>query len=221
MGIIGTGSGIDRSAPAARPASRPLRATGQDGRRDQRNRVSGLGVLRRHGHAASGRRLPAGPVADARPRRGAGPRPGDVLAGAPVDPSLHARHQRTRVGLHDPAARHAAIVCGARDARRSRWTSTTSSTRCPRSRARPSTSPTRRCWTPWPRLPAGYQEVVLLADVEEFTYKEIATMLEVPLGTVMSRLHRARRLLRAALVERAAHHGMRPSAVGRAEGGRT
>lgn len=70
-------------------------------------------------------------------------------------------------------------------------------------------------------LPAGYQEVVLLADIEEFTYKEIATMLEVPLGTVMSRLHRARRLLRAALAERAAHHGMRPSAVGKAEGGRT
>ena len=69
-------------------------------------------------------------------------------------------------------------------------------------------------------LPAGYQEVVLLADVEEFTYKEIATMLEVPLGTVMSRLHRARRLLRAALVERAPHHGWRSSAVRKAEGGR-
>jgi RNA polymerase sigma-70 factor (ECF subfamily) len=52
-------------------------------------------------------------------------------------------------------------------------------------------------------LPAGYQEVVLLADVEELTYKEIATMLEVPLGTVMSRLHRARRLLRVALAEHA------------------
>ena len=67
-------------------------------------------------------------------------------------------------------------------------------------------------------LPAGYQEVVLLADVEEFTYKEIATMLEVPLGTVMSRLHRARRLLRAALVERAPHHGWR--IVGRSQGRR-
>src|SRR5688572_14064104 len=52
-------------------------------------------------------------------------------------------------------------------------------------------------------LPAGYQEVVLLADVEELTYKEIATMLEVPLGTVMSRLHRARRLLRVALAAHA------------------
>jgi RNA polymerase sigma-70 factor, ECF subfamily len=68
-------------------------------------------------------------------------------------------------------------------------------------------------------LPAGYQEVVLLADVEELTYKEIATMLEVPLGTVMSRLHRARRLLRAALVENAPRQVRRLSPVRGAEGG--
>jgi RNA polymerase sigma-70 factor, ECF subfamily len=44
------------------------------------------------------------------------------------------------------------------------------------------------------RLPLEYQDVVLLADVEDLSYKEIAAMAQVPLGTVMSRLHRARRL---------------------------
>ena len=49
------------------------------------------------------------------------------------------------------------------------------------------------------RLPAQYQEVILLSDVEEFTYKEIASTLSVPIGTVMSRLHRGRALLRQEL----------------------
>jgi RNA polymerase sigma-70 factor (ECF subfamily) len=57
-------------------------------------------------------------------------------------------------------------------------------------------------------LPAGFQEVIILADVEEFSYKEIAAVLEIPIGTVMSRIHRARRLLRAALAEYAATQGI-------------
>ncbi|MDP9174746.1 MAG: sigma-70 family RNA polymerase sigma factor [Planctomycetota bacterium] len=44
-------------------------------------------------------------------------------------------------------------------------------------------------------LPDEYQEVMLLWGVEELSYKEIATMLDVPIGTVMSRLHRARQRL--------------------------
>jgi RNA polymerase sigma-70 factor, ECF subfamily len=47
------------------------------------------------------------------------------------------------------------------------------------------------------RIPAQFQEVVVLCDVEELTYKEIADSLGIPLGTVMSRLHRGRALLRA------------------------
>jgi RNA polymerase sigma-70 factor (ECF subfamily) len=58
------------------------------------------------------------------------------------------------------------------------------------------------------RLPTDYQEVVLLADVEDLSYKEIATMVQVPLGTVMSRLHRARRLLRTALSSYAGVRGI-------------
>jgi RNA polymerase sigma-70 factor (ECF subfamily) len=49
------------------------------------------------------------------------------------------------------------------------------------------------------RVPAPFQEVVVLSDVEELTYREIADALTIPLGTVMSRLHRGRALLRSEL----------------------
>lgn len=45
------------------------------------------------------------------------------------------------------------------------------------------------------KLPSGYKVVLLLAVVEEFAYKEIAAILQIPVGTVMSRLHRGRKLL--------------------------
>jgi RNA polymerase sigma-70 factor, ECF subfamily len=48
-------------------------------------------------------------------------------------------------------------------------------------------------------LPEQFRMAVLLADVEGFSYKEIADILEVPIGTVMSRLHRGRRALQKAL----------------------
>ena len=49
------------------------------------------------------------------------------------------------------------------------------------------------------RIPVRYQEVLLLSDIEDMTYKEIAQALGVPIGTVMSRLHRGRALLRLEL----------------------
>ena len=58
------------------------------------------------------------------------------------------------------------------------------------------------------RLPADYRAVVLLADVQEFSYKEIARMLDVPIGTVMSRLSRGRKLLREQLSELARSYGI-------------
>ena len=48
-------------------------------------------------------------------------------------------------------------------------------------------------------LPDKFRQIVWLAVVEEFTYREIAQQLEIPIGTVMSRLHRGRELLRMAL----------------------
>jgi RNA polymerase sigma-70 factor (ECF subfamily) len=45
-------------------------------------------------------------------------------------------------------------------------------------------------------LPVAYREALLLCEVEEMSYQEIATMLGIPIGTVMSRLSRARRALR-------------------------
>jgi RNA polymerase sigma-70 factor (ECF subfamily) len=58
-------------------------------------------------------------------------------------------------------------------------------------------------------LPDVFRMAVYYADVEGFRYKEIATIMDVPLGTVMSRLHRGRRQLRGLLAEVAANRGYR------------
>ena len=50
-------------------------------------------------------------------------------------------------------------------------------------------------------LPEQFRMAVLLADVEGFSYKEIAEILDIPIGTVMSRLHRGRRALEKRLYE--------------------
>lgn len=59
-------------------------------------------------------------------------------------------------------------------------------------------------------LPTTYREIIILRDIEGFTYQEIATMLGCPAGTVMSRLGRARGKLRALLV------GWQPKAAAKA-----
>ncbi len=58
------------------------------------------------------------------------------------------------------------------------------------------------------RLPEEYRSVVILALVEELPYKEIAATLSIPLGTVMSRLHRGRKLLQTQLLEYARKKGI-------------
>ena len=57
-------------------------------------------------------------------------------------------------------------------------------------------------------LPTQYREVVLLADVQGFSYKEIADILDIPDGTVMSRLHRGRAKLQKDLLEFASKRGL-------------
>ncbi|HKL14720.1 MAG TPA: sigma-70 family RNA polymerase sigma factor [Balneolaceae bacterium] len=57
------------------------------------------------------------------------------------------------------------------------------------------------------QIPEDFRTVVLLCDVEDFTYEEIANMLDVPIGTIRSRLHRGRNLLKAQLLEYAEDRG--------------
>ncbi len=57
-------------------------------------------------------------------------------------------------------------------------------------------------------LPDSFRMAVLLADVEGFSYKEIAEITDVPIGTVMSRIHRGRKALQKALVDREATRGL-------------
>ena len=57
-------------------------------------------------------------------------------------------------------------------------------------------------------VPQDFRAVVLLIDVEEFSYKEAAGILNVSIGTVMSRLSRGRRLLREKLVDLAQSYGI-------------
>jgi RNA polymerase sigma-70 factor (ECF subfamily) len=57
-------------------------------------------------------------------------------------------------------------------------------------------------------LPEEYQSVLLLWAVEDFSYKEIAAAVDVPIGTVMSRLHRARERLSVQLRDFAKSEGI-------------
>lgn len=57
-------------------------------------------------------------------------------------------------------------------------------------------------------LPEEYRAVVILALIEEMSYKEIASALSIPLGTVMSRLHRGRKMLQTSLLDYARRKGI-------------
>jgi len=56
-------------------------------------------------------------------------------------------------------------------------------------------------------LPMDFRTVILLCDIEGFTYEEIAKIIDIPIGTVRSRLHRARKMLKEKLKEYAASLG--------------
>ncbi len=56
-------------------------------------------------------------------------------------------------------------------------------------------------------LPVDFRTVILLCDIEGFTYEEISKIINVPIGTVRSRLHRSRNMLKEKLREYAAEYG--------------
>lgn len=60
-------------------------------------------------------------------------------------------------------------------------------------------------------LPENFRLPVLLADVEDFSYKEIAEILDIPIGTVMSRLHRGRKAMQKRLFDYAQARGLATS----------
>lgn len=64
-------------------------------------------------------------------------------------------------------------------------------------------------------IPEDFRLAVYLADVEGFSYQEIADIMKTPVGTVMSRLHRGRRLLRGLLSDYAETRGIRSPSKGR------
>jgi len=63
-------------------------------------------------------------------------------------------------------------------------------------------------------MPEDFRMAVYYADVEGFSYKQIAEIMETPVGTVMSRLHRGRKLLRDLLEDYAIERGLIPAVVG-------
>ena len=67
-------------------------------------------------------------------------------------------------------------------------------------------------------LPEQFRLAVLLGDVEGFSYKEIAEILDIPIGTVMSRLHRGRRALQKRLYEFGKERGLVPQTEGTPHG---
>ncbi|MGH8949905.1 MAG: sigma-70 family RNA polymerase sigma factor [Acidimicrobiia bacterium] len=64
-------------------------------------------------------------------------------------------------------------------------------------------------------LPENFRLPVLLADLEGFSYKEIAEILDIPIGTVMSRLHRGRKAMQKSLWEYAMKRGLVPEGAER------
>jgi len=57
-------------------------------------------------------------------------------------------------------------------------------------------------------IPGDFRAVILMVDIEEFSYKEAAEILAIPIGTVMSRLNRGRKLLRERLEQVARSYGI-------------
>ena len=58
------------------------------------------------------------------------------------------------------------------------------------------------------KVPDTFRDIIVMCDVEGFSYKEIASIMDIPMGTVMSRLHRGRKILRGELAVYAREYGL-------------
>ena len=67
-------------------------------------------------------------------------------------------------------------------------------------------------------IPEEFRLAVYFADVEGFAYKEISDIMNTPIGTVMSRLHRGRKMLRDMLADYAAERGFKAAVESTARG---
>ncbi len=62
-------------------------------------------------------------------------------------------------------------------------------------------------------MPHDFRDVIVLVDIGEFTYADAAQILDIPIGTVMSRLHRGRRILKKNLADKVGDRVMQPSTI--------
>ena len=181
--------------------------------------------VRRPGDAVRAPAVLRGAADDPQPGRRRGPRAGHVPAGLPRLRRVHRGHQPAGLAVPHPHQHLHQHLPGQAAAARRRPTSPTSRTstctagcgalddaRWPAARPRTSCStcsPTTRSSRPSRSCPENFRLPVLLADVEGFAYKEIAEMLDIPIGTVMSRLHRGRKAMQKALFDYAHARGTR------------
>ena len=130
------------------------------------------------------------------------PGPGHLPEGVSLFVAVQAWDEPEGVAVHDPAQHvpeHAPARRAQSGGRRQRGGRAAPPTSAGRSRRRSSCSrgrrSTRTCRPRSIRLPEAFRQAVWLRDVEEFSYAEIAAMIQVPIGTVMSRISRGRRML--------------------------
>jgi RNA polymerase sigma-70 factor (ECF subfamily) len=135
-------------------------------------------------------------------------------ASASFDPGSNRRAWMHRIMVNTWVSAHRRSERRPRESLRDAFTNAQLAAESRRSAVMPSAEDQALQWSPdagirraIETLPQILQEVIYFADVCDYTYKEIAEMTDVPVGTVMSRLHRARSRLRAALIEVAREYG--------------